>query len=68
MKLHFVNLHEDGVEHSLPLNTLEDFKHAAEVFPQLHETLYRHRDLRQTAKEMAEYLSSHHMKAWISEE
>lgn len=69
MKLHFINEYEPGsTEHTLPLNTLEDFKNVAKLFPQLEETLYHHKDLRQIAKEMATYLSGHHMRSWVSEE
>lgn len=69
MKLVFVNEYNcNGRECSLPLNTKEDFDRVVELFPQLEDSMYRSKDLRQIAKDMAAYLSSHHIKAWVSEE
>jgi len=69
MRLHFVNKYNpDAKEHSLPLDNTEDFQKAVDLFPQLEDSIYRSNDLRQIAKDMASYLSSHHIKAWITEE
>jgi hypothetical protein len=51
-------------EHEIPLNTKEDFEQAVEDFPQLRESLYKdYHDLRHIAKDMAQYLSGHHIAA-----
>lgn len=68
MKLHYKSLlNNNSVEHQVTLESLEDFENFVETFPQLRESLYKYHDLRMIAKDMVHYLSSHHVKAWLTD-
>lgn len=67
MELRFKNLAEGSKarEYTLPLNTKEDFEKVIERFPQLGQSLYMYNDVKQAAEDMAAYLSSHYVDAWV---
>lgn len=68
MKLHVKNaLKEDANEKIYPLMSEEDFNKLFTDFPQLRESMNKYNDLRLIAKDMAKYLNSHHIYAWITE-
>jgi hypothetical protein len=68
MKIQFKSLLDDEAPiHTRNLESADDFKAIVKEFPQLKESLYKHSDLRAIAQDMCDYLSSHHMHAWISE-
>jgi len=50
-----------------PLFNDEGFDKLVSEFPQLKESMLKYSDLRLIAKDMAGYLNSHHIHAWVTE-
>jgi hypothetical protein len=66
MKLH-IKLGDE--QHDFSLEDESDLLDLVELFPGLRSSLYQgYHDIRDTIKDMASYLSNHHMESWVSEE
>lgn len=68
MKLHYHSLVSNNRPDAvIDLDSQDDFDAIVERFPQLEESMHKYNDLRLIAKDMADYLSSHHMHAWVTD-
>jgi len=66
MILH-IKSHMTSFEHSVPA-TYKGIKSLFDMFPFVEQIVAHHHNLNQALEEIVEYLSSHHMDAWLSAE
>jgi hypothetical protein len=66
MILH-IKSHMTNFKHSIPA-TYEGIKSLFSMFPFIEEIVAHHHNLQEALNEIVDYLSSHHMEAWLSQE